>query len=353
MSWFTAQRNWRGKMDLFPVTNFLKRGTSWTPEDIPADGLTKQQEYKAMKTVARSIAAYRELTAQEGKELAQLALDFLEANPDEDTALARIILTRLATVVPGSLKGLYPQFIARRMFWGEGVLFREADPITRDQLFVLLQEQSKDIPTLARCVCALSWIGDGTVQDRFHQWQRDAPPWLLTLAQSLDTYTRLAGWELTEDGKRRNLYYQHCYELIPVHHGEGAKRSKLVKVMLLREDRCGGCGRHLFTLFDVDLSDPQLKFLELEGTRLIIAMYPTDIAFDESLFTDVDLSGYSNLARTLMDEAYQNLVTSGTLSPDTAYNALLEVIDNLNGAIDARGQLGVMLGAACSLPGID
>jgi RHS repeat-associated protein len=63
--------------------------------------------------------------------------------------------------------------------------------------------------------------------------------------------------------------------------------------------------------------------------------------------------GYSNLARTLMDEAYQGLVNSGTLSPDTAYNALLEVIDNLNGAIDARGQLGVMLGAACSLPGID
>lgn len=61
---------------------------------------------------------------------------------------------------------------------------------------------------------------------------------------------------------------------------------------------------------------------------------------------------YSALARTLMDEAYQNLATSGTLTPNTAYNAWLEVIDDLNGAIDAQGMLGVMLGAACALPGI-
>src|SRR5579859_6725362 len=139
-------------MDLFPVINFLKRGIARMPRDISADGLTRQQEYEAIKIIARSITVYRELTAQEGNELAQLAFASLEGKTYEDATLARTVLIRLATIVPGSLRGLYPQFIERRLFWGEGVLFREADPVTRDQLLALLQEQSRDIPIIVGCV---------------------------------------------------------------------------------------------------------------------------------------------------------------------------------------------------------
>lgn len=280
-------------MDIFSTIEFLERGKARTSEDLTPNRLIRQQEYKTAKMVARSIAAYRQLDAQEGEDLARRAVAFLEANPGEDAAIAEIILTRLATIVPGSLKGLYPQLIEMGLFCSDGILFCEADAVTRDRLLMLLQEQSVDNATLAGSVCALSWIGDLEVQDRFSFWKRAEPSWLSTLAQPLDKYMRLAGWEMTKDGIRRDLYYRNCYELIPAFNEEGVSHSKPIRVVLPREDRCGGCGRHLFTLFDLDLTDSRLGFLELDGLELNIATCPTDIAFGETLFTDVDLLGSS------------------------------------------------------------
>jgi hypothetical protein len=103
----------------------------------------------------------------------------------------------------------------------------------------------------------------------------------------------LAGWELTQDGKRRNLCFPQCYELIPREERTDGRDVDPVRVMLSREDRCGSCGRHLFTLFEYNLHDPRLAFLNLRGEQLRVAMCPTDTSLGERVFTEVDTFGKS------------------------------------------------------------
>lgn len=285
--------NWGVEMDFFSLISFFKDGKAWVAEENLLGELTKRREYEEVERLASNIAPYRKLTAQEGNELARLAFAFLDAGRLKNTNLVRTVLTRLATIVPGSLKGLHSQLLEKKIFWGEGVLYREADLATRDQLFTLLYEQPSDIHAIAGYVCALSWIGDEEVRDQFSRWQYKSPPWLLDLAQPLTTCMHIAGWELTESRKRRDLFYQECYELISDFDEEKSRNLETIKAVLPREDRCGSCGRHLFNLFEIDLSDPRLQFLGIKGKKLDIAMCPTDTVLGEPLFTDVDVSGRS------------------------------------------------------------
>jgi hypothetical protein len=61
---------------------------------------------------------------------------------------------------------------------------------------------------------------------------------------------------------------------------------------------------------------------------------------------------YNNLAKGLMNDEYQRLVSSNMLSPDNALDSLMYVINVLNSAIDLQGYMGLLGGTACALPGI-
>jgi hypothetical protein len=60
---------------------------------------------------------------------------------------------------------------------------------------------------------------------------------------------------------------------------------------------------------------------------------------------------YSARARQGMDELYNDLVSSGNLTPDTAFDALMTVTDGMNAWIDALGSIGTIFNDACGLNG--
>lgn len=106
-----------------------------------------------------------------------------------------------------------------------------------------------------------------------------------------------AGWEHTIENQRRDLFFQTCFTLV-LKEGASTRDTNPVRVIVPREDRCGSCGRHLFTLFDLDLADPRLAFLGLDGERLRIAMCPTCTPLGDHVFTDVDMHGSSQWSFT-------------------------------------------------------
>jgi hypothetical protein len=61
--------------------------------------------------------------------------------------------------------------------------------------------------------------------------------------------------------------------------------------------RCGWCGRDLETLFDLDLADTRLSFLNLLGSRLRITYCPQCSFFGKHIYTDIDFDGWVGWSR--------------------------------------------------------
>jgi hypothetical protein len=265
-----------------------------------------QQWQRARADRARErVNFYRSLSPAQGKELALAALHLVEDGENTDY-LAEQILTKLANIVPGSLHGLHPLFLERDIHWGDKGLYREADLATRDYIIALLesddivemlQSHRGDIELRQDLLASLAWIGDEHVQRQFLKWRETPPPWSVSRAfeKPLDAYTHYAGWELTENGKKRELYFQQCYELIPVEEAPAEDIPGPISVIGSHEERCAWCGRQLLTLFDFNLSDFRFDFFRLRGKRLRIALCASCSIFDtEPPFFDVDMYGASH-----------------------------------------------------------
>jgi hypothetical protein len=97
------------------------------------------------------------------------------------------------------------------------------------------------------------------------------------------------------------------FPLLPIRDASVKNEQDFVAIMVPREDRCGGCGRHLFTLFDFDLRHPAFSFLGMQGQQLRIAMCPTCTLLDEAVFTTVSGNGLSQWDRDNGEEPVEPL----------------------------------------------
>ena len=98
----------------------------------------------------------------------------------------------------------------------------------------------------------------------------------------------MAGWELTFDGTRRDLFHAQCYEFMATGAATRDAISGPVTVFTHTEERCRWCGRHLTILVDCDLRDPRLTFLDEQRERLCIPMCLNCSLQDERIFSDLD-----------------------------------------------------------------
>jgi hypothetical protein len=120
--------------------------------------------------------------------------------------------------------------------------------------------------------------GAAYVHQQLNLWEDNPPRWW---ENSFLIYPLEAGWELTEEGKRRQLYYETCYPLV-LAAGEKPKME--------REDTCQWCNQKLMNFLDLDLTDSRLAFLKLEGSRLIIVFCQWCHAFQDQYF-ELDFEG--------------------------------------------------------------
>ena len=262
-------------MDIFEAMHLLETLPSWWRHhaEVSKGALTEEAPFQEAQLVAETSALYRRVTAQEGHQMASLALHLFDAGFGPETLKAGFdllptqILTNLADVVPGSLTGLYPEFLTRDLSWGTMSLFRQADPHTRDRVIALL-ETGEGVYDRGALLCALAWMEDENIPLQFDQWRRTPPAWSAGFSYPLEEFTIEAGWELTEDGRRRDLYYQNSYDIMPWDRLAPEQLPGPLTIATMQEETCGWCGRSLMTLFDVALRDPRLVFLKIGGERL-------------------------------------------------------------------------------------
>jgi hypothetical protein len=243
----------------------------------------------------QTLAAYHRLSLEQGQLLAQYAIDTHEVEPKVFSELVQRILKRLACLIPRALIGKYSLLVERGIIY-PSVIFHDADSKARQILIRSLAKPTYHSNALSinLLLLALAWIGDEVVQSAFLKWHFEPPSWRSQIYKSPKDYSEESGWELTLDGKRRNLIFQDYYQLV-------AKIETLipqeapdnpVRVVTEHEETCRWCGKQLITLFDFDLRSHRLSFLRLEGDRLRIATCERCGAFTP-FFTKVGLHGSS------------------------------------------------------------
>jgi len=194
--------------------------------------LGKSDDFVSREKQAR--AAYLSLNSAELAELTALAISRIEAgNNDFDATLCCIACLR-----PGSLLPFHDRLVESQILY-PGVIFWQANAETARRLLPLCEEEDLSNHALV----SLAWIGDLTVQDAFVRWRDCPPPWVEKLYVPPHRYAEEAGWELTPEGARRNLFLSVAYPLVRPNSTRNV--SDLVRVGIPAEDICPWCGRNL------------------------------------------------------------------------------------------------------------
>jgi hypothetical protein len=236
------------------------------------------------------ITAFRQLSRGEAADLAHRALELYDECLHTDTALPCEILTQIASFVDEGLRPVYREILARRIIFLPA-LYRGADATTRDALMAHIHADEPNEYDFGRRVEALAWVGDAAVQHQMLHWRQHLPAWHASRYVRFADFETEAGWELTPEGHRRNLYVSQAYELIPWEPSHLETTHLPIGTFISQDARCGWCGRSLETLFDLDLTDARLQFWPVRGIRLRIACC-LQCSWYKHLYTDIDFDGH-------------------------------------------------------------
>ncbi len=206
--------------------------------------------------------------------IVRAALDDLDADGKEP-------LRCLACFRPGSLRPFHHELVARGVFYPP-VVYHSADASVADDLKQLLDNDEN----LNNILLDLVWIGDEAVQEALHEWREKPPQWCANLYVPPHRYAEEAGWELTSDGKRRDLFSVACYPL--VRHVDDDARRGMVRIGADHQESCRWCGRRLVVL--VELSRECLSLVGVDGGQLRIATCDVCTCYGP-VFTKVDWQG--------------------------------------------------------------
>lgn len=168
--------------------------------------------------------------------------------------VAEAILGCLAAFTDFPLDRCQRALVSSNGLW-PSLAFRGSPPDVRDSLIARVDADDENRNLI---LLALAWIGDDAVVSLFEKWCHAPPDWRKSMFIPPHDYSREAGWELTPDGRRRNLYFGKAVEL-----KKGSSDSTGVfRAISSREDNCPWCGSVLTDLFHFDL-----KLCGLDSTR--------------------------------------------------------------------------------------
>ncbi|MDL1163343.1 hypothetical protein P0100_20165 [Yersinia pestis] len=231
---------------------------------------------------------YSALSPGEAERMLNFALDLLEAG-DEDTCQNKSLETCIPTLLERSI--YYP-----------GILYKDASARSRDEL---LQQVEQDSDHRNHLLLALAWIGDDQVVHQFQEWRSDSPSWAEELYVPPEAYAHEGGWELTENGGKRRLFFNESFAIEKRVLSESTWTAEHEPAQFLKENSalCPWCRRRLATLTDLDISHPKLRFLGLSGERLRVSTCVTCSCYD-TIYMDVDFHGKSNWSQANSRQGY-------------------------------------------------
>jgi hypothetical protein len=209
---------------------------------------------------------YSELKANQAIALIKHAMALFSSG---DVNQAEDIARCMTAFTYADLSPLLRTFISADHFY-PGFVFLRANPDIRDMLLeriARVPEGHDHLLIRNHLLVALAWIGDERVVDLFGKWHISPPSWAKTLHVPPEGYAQEAGWQLSSDLHRRDLYYKTCYPLTRT--GAGDTNSPAFAVTA-RQDHCPWCNRLLSNLLELDRSAEQLAFLNYSSNRISV-----------------------------------------------------------------------------------
>ncbi|WP_342565388.1 DUF1963 domain-containing protein [Paenibacillus sp. FSL R7-0345] len=226
----------------------------------PHDPLMVYAPYKTGKE-----ELYSSLSGEDAGRMEAYAVELLQAG-DEDTCTE--VLMSLACYNNRLLSGTGTLAeLLRREVYHPGFLYKDAPADIRD---LLLEQVDTDAEHRNFLLLALSWIGDEVVVQRFRDWREQAPDWADELYAAPEKYANEAGWELTAEGERRDLFYRNNYAVENPPPSSAAVYPDEPAGSFLSESghRCEWCGNPLTMLMDIHAEHTAVKRLPVIGQRL-------------------------------------------------------------------------------------
>lgn len=165
------------------------------------------------------------------------------------------------------------------------IVFKDASAYIRDILIGQVEQETNCL-SLNHTLRALAWIGDKRVVDLFNKWRRKPPKWAEKLYVPPEQYSFEAGWELTEEGERRDLFYKDCYVIEKKNSSEEEPIAFLEK----HDEKCKCCGGDLTNLFSFDLTNSLLDFINCNNKKLNIPTCHVCNCYGP-IYMDIDTSG--------------------------------------------------------------
>lgn len=161
-------------------------------------------------------------------------------------------------------------------------LFHGANPEIRDKLIERVGIKTDWV------LYALAWIGDETVCRFFQAWRESPPDWTKSLFVTADKYSLSAGWELTEDGKRRELCHTECRPIVPAIESETSLPA--FQVFSDAPGVCSVCQRNLAYMFTFTKDPNYLKHPALSRNHKFL-LCEACIEVTDVLYTEISNTG--------------------------------------------------------------
>lgn len=186
---------------------------------------------------------YQGLSVDQIRHLTAYAEELWDSGGENE---AQEIALCLAAFTQANLDNFLRRLINEKEFeFYSCLLFHRAPPDVRD---TLLQQVENYAGSRDGILCALAWIGDEVVVKQFNRWRQEPPTWCDTLYLPPHDYARQAGWELTKEGRRRNLYFPQCTHLIK----QLPERSTAFRAVAEHGENCPHCAMPLINLFEAE-----------------------------------------------------------------------------------------------------
>ncbi|OMF63492.1 DUF1963 domain-containing protein [Paenibacillus sp. FSL R5-0766] len=209
---------------------------------------------------------YLSLSVEQQDQMKDYAMQRIRTG-DEDTG--KDILVYLVCYHDISLTAEIPELLEQEIYY-PAILYKSASGEVRDRL---LQQVNTDDENRNHILLMLAHIGDDVVVQQFRQWRQSPPSWASELYVTPEHYTTEAGWELTKDGQRRELFITPSYSLYKVKENEGPNvevTGNSLSMLNSSANCCPWCGNALTTLISLDVKHPALKDVSWHAQQLQI-----------------------------------------------------------------------------------
>ncbi|MCM3134023.1 DUF1963 domain-containing protein [Paenibacillus polysaccharolyticus] len=210
---------------------------------------------------------YLSLSAEQQHEMKNYAMDLIRSD-DEDGG--KDILLYLVCYQDMPLTAEIPELLERGIVY-PAVLFKSASGKTRDHL---IQQVNNDEENRNHFLIMLAYIGDEVVVQQFWEWKLSPPEWAGKLYVAPERYTLQAGWELTEEGQRRELFITPSYSLYEVgdNDGEGSHSADLkgspIALLVPSSTHCPWCSNPFISLMNLHVKHPSLRSVHWNSPQL-------------------------------------------------------------------------------------